>query len=236
MFWFKLIDYRWKSSKKKTILVFFNIRRWLIMCRMIMISDWTVSKTDCIKFLGILVDQHTSRRTYLDNISKEVTKSLGILHKTQDEHDKKTSGIYMSSWYTHILYTVMMCGALHMHLKEIAYSYWKKRHFPDIMHTCPLFADVLILTLNTINHHDLQLFMSRFHSRKFPFTLNDYIHSYDTRQRFHIIGPLLQTNLAEMFVRIHSCDYLELSYQVYRYLLQFGCLQKRLKMSLQNHR
>ena len=101
------------KQKKKQFLFFFNIRRWLIMCRMIMISDCNVSKTDCIKFLGILVDQHTSRRTHLDNISKEVTKSLGILHKTQDEHDKNVRDIYFFLICPYIIYCNDVWGLAH---------------------------------------------------------------------------------------------------------------------------
>ena len=73
-------------NRKRTIHVFHG-RKYVDYVPNILINDCPVSKTDCIKFLGIMVDQHLSWRAHIDYISKKVSKSVGIL---QNYLDKKT--------------------------------------------------------------------------------------------------------------------------------------------------
>ena len=69
--------------------MFFHGRRYVDYVPNILIKDCPVSQTDCIKFLGIMADQHLSWRAHIDDISKKVSKSVGILHKIQNNLNEK---------------------------------------------------------------------------------------------------------------------------------------------------
>ena len=207
---FKLINYIYiyiyiPLNIRKIQFMFFHGRRYIGYASNILINDCPVSKTDCIKFLGIMVDQHLSWRAQIDYISKR--KMLNYL-------DTKISRVCITLWYTHILFIVMKCGVSHMRLTKIAYSYRRKellgsyviRAPSRIMHTGPLFIDIGILKLKNLNHYVLQLFMFRFPTTKLPVTFDDMftrnyeIHSHDTRQRFYLHAHLPETNLVKMSV------------------------------------
>ena len=85
---------------KKTQFMFFHGRRYVDYVPNILINDCPVSKTDCIKFLGIMVDQHLSWSNHINYISKKVSKPIGILPKIQNYLDKKT----LKSLYYSLIY------------------------------------------------------------------------------------------------------------------------------------
>ena len=233
---------------KKTQFMFFHGRRYVDYVPNILINDCPVSKTDCIKFLGIMVDQHLSWRDHINYISKKVSKSVGILHKIQNYLDKKTlKSLYYSLIYPYLIYCNEVWGLAYASHRNRLFLLQKRAvrlicHSPSkILHTDPLFIDLGILKLNNINHYVLQLFMFRFHTRKLPvifddmFTRNVDIHSHGTRQKLHLHVPLPKTNLVKMSV----CYTGVTRWNYYTKFIDTYCsldvYKKRLKMYLHKH-
>ena len=107
--------------------MFFHGRRYVDYVPNILINDCPVSKTDCMKFLSIMVDQHLNWRAHIDYISKTVVSCQLVSYiRYKIILIKRLPRVCITPWYTHIVYTVMKCGASHMHLTEIAYSCCKK--------------------------------------------------------------------------------------------------------------
>ena len=116
---------------------------------------------------------------------------------------KIPSRVCISLWYTHILYTVIKCGASHMHLKGIAYSYCKKEllgsHTILLTKLCiPVLYSLTFTWYIEIKQHKslcsaIINVSFRFHTRKLPaifddmFTRNDDILSHDTRPKTNLV-------------------------------------------------
>ena len=79
-----------------------------------MLTSWRIfwsmmSKTVCVKFIGITLDQRLYWRAHIDYIPEKVSKSVGILHKVQNYLDTKTlRGLYYSLINPHSISSIVV--------------------------------------------------------------------------------------------------------------------------------
>ena len=114
-------------------------------------------------------------------------------------------------WYTPTWHIVYKCGALHIKVIWVNWSYYRKRvrisqGVPPRTHTEPLFSELNILKATNLYKYSIALFMYKLNCSKLPgifpmFVLNHEIHKYETRQSDHFHIPTCRTNLSRMSIK-----------------------------------
>ena len=158
-------------------------------------------------FLGVVLDEHLSWKTHISNVSRKISKSIGIIHKSRFCLSLSSLRIlYYSLVYPYLIYCVSVWASTYpTNLNRI--TILQKRlvriiaNKPFDAHTKPLFKELQILQFTDIFLFQLGKFMYLFKKGLVPgifnemFLINNQIHSYNTRKSnaFHIFPS--RTNL-----------------------------------------
>ena len=152
------------------------------------IDNSEITRTESIKFLGVLLDQNLSWKTHIKYIENKTSKNIGILFKARPFLNKK-SLLSLYFWYIHsyINYGSVSWGStcrtnlkkINSQQKHALRIIFKKSKFE---HTSELFKTLNVYKLNIFN---TAVFMHKIQGKSAPkiFLPNfrKHSHSYPTR-------------------------------------------------------
>ena len=156
-----------------------------------------ISRSNSVKFLGVLLDETLSWRFHLVELSRKLARSVGIFYKLRHFVPLETlKSVYYALFYPFLSYGITVWGATHgQYLSPVLVS--QKRvvramTFSDpFAHSLPLFSDLQILKLDDIYHLYLTSFVYECHNKLAPNHFSDYftqvsdIHHHNTRSASH---------------------------------------------------
>lgn len=166
-----------------------------------------INRVHNTKFLGVYVDENLAWNAHVSNISKKVSKNIGILYKLRY---KLPTAVLLTLYNSLLLPYFSYCNivwACCYHSRLASLIVLQKRavrivsNISGRAHTSPLFRNNNILKITDINNMQVALFMFKYYNSLLPplfdsfFALNVDVHSYFTRssQMFHI--PSIRTNM-----------------------------------------
>ena len=77
----------------------------------VLINQNLIEKSECVKYLGVYLDNKFSLKTHVDKFRKEVLKVYGMIDKLRYYVPLSTLKIvYFSIFHLHIQYSLLNCG------------------------------------------------------------------------------------------------------------------------------
>ena len=78
----------------------------------IKINKKAIVEKECIKYLGVLIDSTLSWKHHISNVSKKVSRSLGVMYKLRSFLPLSVmKSVYYSLIYSHIIYAIEVWGS-----------------------------------------------------------------------------------------------------------------------------
>jgi len=76
------------------------------------INDNIIREKDCIKYLGVIIDSHLNWKKHIINVSKKMSRCIGIMYKLRYfVSDNILKNIYYSLFYSHLVYAIHVWGS-----------------------------------------------------------------------------------------------------------------------------
>ena len=76
------------------------------------INKEAIKEKECIKYLGVLIDSTLSWKHHILNISKKISRAIGIMYKLRPFLPLKVMrNVYYSLVYSHIIYAIEAWGS-----------------------------------------------------------------------------------------------------------------------------
>ena len=198
---------------KTNFLIFHPYNKPLRQHVTLKINNKAIIEKDCIKYLGVIVDSHLNWKHHILNVSKKISRCIGILYKLQHFLNKSIlKNIYYSLFYSHLVYAIQIWGsACSTEINKIAIL--QKRAIRIITHnnTLPLvpgplhqtnnlFYQLKILKIEDIFKLQVSKFIFDCLNFNTPvifhnwFTLRCTIHNHSTRSTIIDIENLVNSN------------------------------------------
>lgn len=172
------------------------------------ICNTVIEKTDCCKFLGLLIDSGLKWDNHIDQLCKTISRNIGVINKIK--HFVPASvldSLYNTMIVSYLNYGILAWGcSSNNKLNRILLL--QKRALRMInsancySHANPFFSKHRTLKVKDIYNHQLGSLMYQSTRNSLPssiksiFTPNCEIHSYFTRQAVHLHIPYTRTSLA----------------------------------------
>ena len=186
---------RLSLNAKKSKLIIFKSKRKLIPSESfsIKVNGFKLEPTDNVKYLGLYLDQNLSFDYHINQLSKKLSRSNGILSKLRHFTSKETLiSVYYSLFYSHILYGCPVWSLTALYNINYISILQKKciriiNFLPINSHTNNLFIDNKLLKLQDIFKVEVMKLVCDFKNNNLPedlshlFTLNSEINKYPTR-------------------------------------------------------
>ena len=121
-----------------------------------------ISRVNCIKYLGVLIDPTLSWKPHIDELSKKLSRTSGIFYKIRHYVSfDNLKLLYYSLSYSFLTYGISVWGLTHLSCLDPLYKIQKKIvrtiAFKDkYTRSTPLFYEFKLLKLSDI--HSLKLF------------------------------------------------------------------------------
>ena len=175
----------------------------------IIFDDVHLERVSHTKFLGITVDDKLSWKPHIINISKIISRNIGIINRLKS-HIPLSSllTLYFSLILPYLNYGILAWGSAHQTLLDRLLLLQKKAlriicGVSPCSHADPLFVRYKILKIKDLFFFQLGQFMFNYNTNALPsifdsmFPRNQSFHNYPTRRsnEFHL--PLLRTLLAQ---------------------------------------
>ena len=153
------------------------------------------------KFLGVMVDNKLSWASHINYISKKISKGIGILCQARKYLPKSCLvTLYYSFVYPYLNYCLEVWGKATENIISKVFKLQKRAiriisNKPWRAPSNPIFDELKILPLHKIYIYKIGILMFKFNHDLLPsifnkvFIKNSQIHSYNTRQLFHV--PLI---------------------------------------------
>ena len=72
-----------------------------------------LNEKECIKYLGIIIDSSLSWKHHVSNLTKKISRAIGIMYKLRPFLPLNVmKNVYYSLIYSHIIYTIQVWGLL----------------------------------------------------------------------------------------------------------------------------
>ena len=95
----------------KTQYMVFSLRKPIVSNLDVIISDQKIKQSQCVKFLGVLIDYRLSWRDHINNVKNKISKGIGIISKTRKYFDSDTLlTLYYSFVYPYLTYCAEVWG------------------------------------------------------------------------------------------------------------------------------
>jgi hypothetical protein len=198
---------------EKTHSMVFSSARKIVKCnRNIEIDGKVISKTDSIKFLGVILDSHLSWKKHVIHIKSKVSKGIGILSKARKYLNRSILvSLYYSFIYPYFSYCVEVWGSAGKTTLEKLIVLQKKivrviASIPYRESTKKSFKSLKFLNINEIYIYKLGTFMFNVTKLTFPVIFQSFFqyserNAYNIRNRNIYSIPLFKTTLAQTGVR-----------------------------------
>ena len=172
------------------------------------INKQSIDEEKHVKYLGVLIDSTLSWKSHIDNLSKKIARSLGVMYKIRPFVTMNIlTNLYYSLIYPHLLYAIQVWGFAFdtniNKLKVLQKRVIRMMSFNDLnysdnnsqlVHSAPLFKKLNILRINEIFEFQIIRFVydclhkispTQFHEW---FTLSTDVHDHATRSTTSLGG------------------------------------------------
>ena len=166
----------------------------------VLFNNVRIERVTSTKFLGLYIDEKLNWKIHVDNLSKLLSKNVGVIYKLRSVFPQEVLFIlYSTLILSYLNYGVLAWGnSLKTQMGKLFIV--QKRAIRNICnvnyraHTNVLFYDNHLLKVEDIYFMQLGTFMYDFSSKNLPsaltqmFKTNNEVHEYNTRQAssFHI--------------------------------------------------
>ena len=202
------------NIEKTTFLIFHPFNKPLKYNVTLKIHKKAILEEQKIKYLGIIIDSTLSWKAHLSNLSKKLSRTIGVMYKLRPFVNLQImKNIYHSLFYSHLIYGIQVWGnACDTHLKAIQMLQNRvvrlityNDNFPIIPGPLPA-SNPLFCKLQLLKIKELFTFMACIFIYKclntyfLPlfedwFTFSSSIHEYRTRLNFNINSRVSTNNL-----------------------------------------
>ena len=138
------------------------------------INNSEIERTECLKFLGVLLDENLCWKEHIKYIESKIAKNIGLLYKAKPYIDKDSLlSLYHSQIHSYISYGNIAWGSItRTNLKKI---YSQQKHAIRIVyskdrlpHTRELFKECKVLNEYQVNIWKNLVFMHQINSNTVP--------------------------------------------------------------------
>ena len=164
------------------------------------------------KFLGVLIDQHLSWKPHIDFVSKKISKSVGIIAKARFYLSSQTlmtlyySLVYPFLTYCNVAWSSTYCSNLNCIylLQKRLVRLITKAHY--LANTAPLFSQLKVLDIFSINSFSVATFMYSYHHNLLPNSFHDLllssnqVHQYETQLASQYRPHFCRTNIKQFSI------------------------------------
>ena len=174
----------------------------------IVLDNFNLEQVNSIKFLGLTIDEKFSWKLHIDNISKTISRNIGIINKLKYYFCPSILFmLYSTLILPYLNYGILAWGNSTKHLIDRIHLLQKKIvriacNTGFHSHTNPLFYENKILKIQDLYIFHLGQFMYKYSTNELPnifsnmFTKNSSVHKYPTRQSNLLHLPLTRTIIA----------------------------------------
>ena len=201
-----------------------------------------ITKMTCIKYLGVLIDSNLNWKEHILNMSKKITKSIGIICKLRHFVNTQTLvQLYYAIIYPFLTYGCMVWGSTYCsNIKPL--EILQKRTIRIISfakfdeHSTPLFAKLKIIKLHDIILLNTACFMYQYSNCNLPSAFDSFFiaintrHNYSTRMasKSTFAFPKIRTNYGKFNIRYFGPKiWNDIEGQLK--ILSFRCFKRKLK-------
>ena len=152
-----------------------------------------ISRTDHVRFLGVLLDETLGWKPHLVELSRKLSRSVGIFYKLRHYVPADTlKTVYYALFYPFLTYGVTIWGATYDKFLNPVRIAQKKvvramTFSEPTAHSSPLFHDLKLLNFDDLHELLIAVFVYECHNNFAPshfadyFTQTSHIHSHNTR-------------------------------------------------------
>ena len=208
------------------------------------IGDEEIFKKNCLKFLGMIIDEKLTWNEHIKQCKTKISRSLYYIKSIKKLLPKdKLLTPYYAMIYPYLEYGIILWGStFDSYLNKLSIMQKKaicivcNAKYND--HTGPLFARKKVLKLSDIYHLQLGKCMYSFTSNKLPnplltiYTPNYEIHNHNTRQRNNPHIKSHRTKRASNSITIKGPEYWHNIQQKVKDAQSFNGFNKALKREL----
>ena len=159
----------------------------------IIMDNGILTKTSCLKYLGVIVDQKLNWIEHISYVKNKISKGIGIMYKARRHLDKKSLlNLYYSYIYPYLTYCIEVWGcAAKSHLQAL-FILQKKivrimTFAPYLEHSAPIFSSLELLPIEKVFINRVAIVMYKISCDMLPETMaklyskNKDHHTHDTR-------------------------------------------------------
>ena len=203
------------NTDKTKFVLFYTAQKHLTNNISLRKSNEQIEQINSMKYLGVLIDSQLNWKDHILNMSKKISKSIGIIWKLRHfVNSQILIQLYYALIYPFLTYDCMVWGSTYAkNVKPL--EILQKRSIRIInfakfdAYTAPLFAKFKFLKLQDIITLYTACFMHNFHNSKYPNAFNCFFtsvgqrHSYNTRlpSKSTFVLPKGRTNYGKFNIR-----------------------------------
>ena len=174
-------NYMVLGTKQNTSRVLKNVEKHIIL-------DNSILET---KFLGVTIDENLTWKTHIDNISKNISKGIGVInHIKHFVPNEVLYSLYCTLVLPYINYGVLAWGNTSKSHLEKVFKLQKKAlriisNSPYLCHSAPIFKNYNVLNVYDTYNLELSTFMYKHFYDQLPKAFNNYFIRQPTDHRYH---------------------------------------------------
>ena len=180
------------------------------------INDTKIDRVTETLFLGVIIDECLTWKPHVQNFTRKISKSLGIIYKSSFCLKKNSlCTLYYSLVYPYLYYCACVWGlTYHSNLKRLVT--FQKRAVRTISrsafdaHTEPIFKSLKLLKFENIVSLQVAKIMYLYKNGQLPESFNNMfftgeeIHNYNTRNKIFFRLPSCRTNVRKFSLRFQG--------------------------------
>ena len=203
------------NTNKTKYVLFHPVQKRIANTISLHFNNKQITQTKSIKYLGILIDSHLNWKEHTLNVSKKLSRSIGIICKIRHFVSSQIlTQLYYTIIYPFLTYGCIIWGSNYTtNIKPI--EILQKRAVRTITfakfdaHTTPLFAKLKLLKLHDIITLHVACFMYNYTKSNIPNAFNSFFtavnkrHTYNTRlaSKSSFEFPIVRTNYGKFNIR-----------------------------------
>ena len=179
---------------KTEFIVFKPPRKSLTRRLTLKLNNTKLFESKKLKYLGLIVDDRLSWKFHINELTKKLGRSIGVLYRLKKTGCPKKIllNVYFALVQSQLSYGLMAWGSASKYLIEKLSLLQKKAvriisNSSYLAHTAPLLKELGILNIEDLYQHQYALFMFDYDRGSLPKTFNSYfckvsdVHSHQTR-------------------------------------------------------